>query len=517
MRNLMAFLRLIPGAVPVGDPDAMIVDVTTDSRQVLPGWAFVAVKGDDFDGNAVIADAIERGAVVVIAEGTFEPQKGVVFVSVPNARLAFARMVNAYMDEPSRGLRFFGVTGTNGKTTVATVLEQIYKAAGRETAFIGTTGVRYHDVSIDTGFTTPELRTLNELFYTLKKQRIDSVYMEVSSHALHQHRVEGVAFHGAIFTNLTRDHLDYHGTMEEYAQTKKQLFDGLSMEAIAVLNGEDPWSAMMVKNCKARRIITVGESDENTVQIENIVCNTHGVSYTMSLPPVKRGGAPLTLSIQSPLIGRFNAMNTALCAAMAIHDGLPHDLITECLRTAHGPSGRMERYPLVNGAVAVVDYAHTSDALENALRVLREILPQGGKLHVVFGCGGGRDTGKRPEMGRISAELADRVVITSDNPRTEDPQAIIDQIVSGTVGVSKKGPGRRGSATITDIADRRTAIRKCLDASKSGDIVLIAGKGHEMYQIIGTDRMSFSDVTEVAMWNADLRNKPNKNKSAKKV
>ncbi len=514
MRNLMAFLRLIPGAEAVGDPDAMIVDVTTDSRQVQPGWAFVAVKGEDFDGNAAIADAIERGAVVVVAEGLQEAKVGVVFVNVPNARLAFARMVNAYMDNPSRGLRFFGVTGTNGKTTVATVLEQIYRAAGRETAFIGTTGVRYHDVSIDTGFTTPELRTLNELFYTLKKNRIDSVYMEVSSHALHQHRVEGVAFHGAVFTNLTHDHLDYHGTMEEYAAVKKKLFDGLSMDAIAVLNGEDAWAGFMTKNCKARRIITVGESEENTIQIEDIVCNTNGVSYTMCLPPIKRGGAPVTLHVRSPLIGRFNVMNTALCAAMAIHDGVPHDVIVECLRTANAPSGRMERYPLVNGAVAVVDYAHTPDALQNSLRVLREIVPKGAKLHVVFGCGGSRDTSKRAEMGRIAAELADRVIVTSDNPRTEDPQAIIDCIEGGTVGVLKKGPGRRGAANITTIVDRRLAIRKALDDSKSQDIVLIAGKGHETYQIVGTDKMSFSDVTEVASWNADLRNKPKKKNKA---
>lgn len=507
MRNLMAFLRLIPGAEPNGDPDAMIVDVTTDSRQVQPGWAFVAVKGDDFDGNEAIEDAIARGAVVVVAEGKHEARQGVVFVSVPNARLAFARMVNAYMDDPSRGLRFFGVTGTNGKTTVASVLEHIYRCAGRETAFIGTTGVRYHDVSIDTGYTTPELRTLNELFYTLKKQRIDSVYMEVSSHALHQHRVEGVAFHGAIFTNLTRDHLDYHGTMEEYAASKQKLFDGLTMDAIAVLNGEDAWSKYMVKNSRARRIITVGESDENTVQIEDIVCNTNGVSYTLSLPPVKRGGAPLALRMRSPLIGRFNVMNTALCAVMAIHDGIPHDVIIDCLRTGLGPSGRMERHPLVNGAVGVVDYAHTPDALENALKVLREILPKGAKLHVVFGCGGSRDKGKRTEMGRIAAEFSDRVYITSDNPRTEDPQTIIDYIQQGTVGVSKKGPGRRGTATITAIVDRRAAIRKALDTSKAQDIVLIAGKGHETYQIIGTDRMSFSDANEVASWNADHRKK----------
>jgi len=513
MRNLMAFLRLIPGAEPVGDPDAMIVDVTTDSRQVQPGWAYVAIKGEGFDGNDAIPEAIERGAVVVVAEGVQEAKAGVVFVNVPNARQAFARMVNAYMGDPSRGLRFFGVTGTNGKTTVATLLEQIYACAGSETAFIGTTGVRYHDVAIDTGFTTPELRTLNELFFELKKNRIDSVYMEVSSHALHQHRVEGIAFHGAIFTNLTHDHLDYHGTIEEYAAVKKKLFDGLSMDAIAVLNGEDKWASYMTKDSKARRVITVGESEENVVQIEDIVSNTHGVSYSLCFPPAKRGGAPVTLHIRSPLIGRFNVMNTALCVAMAVHDGIPHDAIIECLRTAQGPSGRMERYPLVNGAVAVVDYAHTPDALQNALSVLREILPKGAKLHVAFGCGGARDNTKRKDMGRIAAEHADRVVLTSDNPRTEDPQAIIDQIQSGTEGVSKKGPGRRGAATITAIADRRAAIRKALDASKPGDIVLIAGKGHETYQIIGTDKMSFSDVTEVAMWNADLRNKPKKKSS----
>ncbi len=498
MTNLLALLRLLPDAVVQGQADTMILHTTADSRHVVAGSLFVAIRGTSFDGHSTIKDAIEKGAVCVVVDMDYDRTTippSITVVAVPDTRLAYARIVHFIRNQPSDGLRIYGVTGTNGKTTCATILEQLFRTSGRTTGFIGTTGIRYDGTIQDFGYTTPHVDVLCDIFVAMRKHRVDTVCMEVSSHALDQYRTYGIRFSAALFTNLTHDHLDYHGTMEAYAATKKRLFDGLEQDAAAIVWGDDPYAALMVKDCKARRIVRVGTNDDNDVIVEDVSVGAHGTTFTLVLPPRHRTDVPHDLVITTQLIGRFNVANAALCAVTAIQEGMPPAKVAECMARIKGPAGRMERYPLASGAVAVVDYAHTPDALEQALTVLQELVPSGSKLYTVFGCGGDRDATKRPVMGRIATEHADHAWITNDNPRSENPGRIAEGILSGIAD--------KTLATVE--LDRRLAITQALDRAKPGDIVLIAGKGHETYQVIGTDRIHFSDVGEVAHWNAAHR------------
>jgi UDP-N-acetylmuramoyl-L-alanyl-D-glutamate--2,6-diaminopimelate ligase len=494
MRNLLAIVRLLPGAIVHGDGDAMAVDVTNDSRQVQRGWIFVAIAGTNVDSHEHIAAAVASGASGVIGQRPFDDVAlmlgKVPYVQVADSRLAFAIATHLMLNEPTRGVRFYGVTGTNGKTTCATILEQIFASAGRVVGFIGTTGIRYAGSDLPSDYTTPHARALCDVILRMKDAGVDTICMEVSSHALDQHRVYGVQFQGAMFTNLTRDHLDYHGTMDAYAAAKKKLFDGLPTDAVAVVNADDAWAEAMTRDCKARTIVRVGLDDDATAQIDDVELTSHGTSFSLTLPH-----ASSAMRIATPLVGAFNVTNVALCAVMAVKAGIEPSKVVDILRSVRGPAGRMERYVLASGAVAVVDYAHTPDALRNALVTLRELVGRA-RLHVVFGCGGDRDKGKRPEMGRIASDLADVLWITSDNPRSEDPQAIIDEIRRGV-------HGDRSCVEIHE--DRAVSIRAALDDARPGDIVLIAGKGHETYQIIGAERRHFSDMEQVAAWNAAHR------------
>jgi len=506
MPNFLALLRHLPHAEVHGASDVMVLDVASDSREVQPGWLFVAIRGGQYDGHDAIASAIDRGATVVIGdlpldEVRFKGPQLATYVRVEDTRLALARIVHAILDEPSKGLRVYGVTGTNGKTTCATILEQLFASVGLQAGFIGTTGIRYAGKSIDATHTTPHARALCDFFTEMKSNRVDVVSMEVSSHALDQYRVGGIDFAGAIFTNLTHDHLDYHETMDRYSDAKKKLFDSLSPSAVAVVNGDDAYAAHMTRDCVARRIIRVGEDESNDVQITDVEIGAHGTRFTLVVPGkhVRDGGQELYIS--TPLIGRFNVTNAALCAVMAIQEGIKAADVKAGMQVVRGPAGRMERYGLTSGAVAVVDYAHTPDALQKALEVVREILPDGGRLHVVFGCGGDRDAGKRPVMGGIAARLADAVWVTSDNPRTENPNTIIDGI---RVGIEQELKGKKAEG-IHIIPDRRKAISEALDHAQAHDIVLIAGKGHETVQVVGAERRHHSDVEEVARWNQAKR------------
>lgn len=506
MPNFLALLRHLPNAEVHGAPDVMVLDVASDSREVQPGWLFIAIRGEQFDGHDAIASAIDRGATVVIGdlpldEVRFKGPQLATYVRVNDTRLALARIVHAILDEPSRGLRIYGVTGTNGKTTCATILEQLFASVGLQAGFIGTTGIRYDGRSVEATHTTPHARALCEFFSEMKAHRIDVVSMEVSSHALDQNRIGGIEFAGAVFTNLTHDHLDYHGTMERYAIAKKKLFDGLQPSAVAVVWGDDDYAAEMIRDCKARRIVRVGEHEHNNVRVSDVEVGAHGTRFTLVLPGKHARDGDLELHIATPLIGRFNVANAALCAVMAMQEGVKAADVKVAMQTVRGPAGRMERYGLMSGAVAVVDYAHTPDALEKALGVLREILPKKARLHVVFGCGGDRDAAKRPVMGAIAARLAHEVWVTSDNPRTENPDTIIDDIRIGIEQELKGGMAER----IHTITDRRTAISAALDGARTHDIVLIAGKGHETVQVVGTERRHHSDVEEVARWNQPKR------------
>jgi UDP-N-acetylmuramoyl-L-alanyl-D-glutamate--2,6-diaminopimelate ligase len=471
---------------------APVHDVTTDSRQVQPGMIFVAIVGTTFDGHDAIDQAVARGAVAIIAERVPTRPLPVSLVCVSDTRRAFAELVLAIFDHPSRSLSMYGVTGTNGKTTCATLLEQIFAMEGRRVGFIGTTGNRYGGVEYATGYSTPHARQLAELFMSMRSQGVDTVCMEVSSHALSQHRVLGIDYRGAIFTNLTRDHLDYHGTMQEYARCKKLLFDGLSPGAAGVFWGDSEWTPYMKRNCMASKVITVGKGADNHVRVTDVQLSLTGTTFTLERMRADATSVPERCVISTRLLGEFNVANAALVAVLCMIDGMSPDHVIAHLSCVTGPKGRMEVHQVPSGPTAIVDYAHTPDALESVLSVLRGLHPAGspaGKIHVVFGCGGDRDRGKRSEMGRIASEMADHVYITSDNPRTESPTDIIANIMGGI-----DGPHR---SRVTVIEDRRQAIHAALAAAAPSDVVLIAGKGHEEYQIVGTERLPFSDKEEV--------------------
>lgn len=484
-----------------GPPDVMVRSVTGDSRNIQPQDLFVAVRGTVIDGHAMIARAVENGATVVVGErhvgdidfGLGEPGITLTYIRVPDTRSVHAALLRAAQPEIVEALRtidFYGVTGTNGKTTVATILEQMLNASGTVTGFIGTTGIRYLDVEIEATHTTPDVERLYELIVMMHRAGVKAIAMEVSSHALDQNRIDGISFTGAVFTNLTRDHLDYHHTMEAYAAAKQKLFLGLPESAIAVVNADDSWAPFMRRGCNASATIDVGTGADNEVEICNINATEHGATFTLRAHAP--GETPYEFEIHTPLIGQFNVMNAALCVTLLWARGLAVPALQKIMQNVHGPRGRMERILVPRDRTAVIDYAHTPDALEKALAALRAVMHQpGAHLHVVFGCGGDRDAGKRPEMGRIASEYADIVYVTSDNPRTEDPRAIIDDILSGI-------PEQiRTSDAVHVIEDRRHAIIAALMKAHPHDVVLIAGKGHEVYQVVGLEKVPFSDRSVV--------------------
>ncbi|MBU3740691.1 MAG: UDP-N-acetylmuramoyl-L-alanyl-D-glutamate--2,6-diaminopimelate ligase [Candidatus Kapabacteria bacterium] len=491
MKHFPSLLALLPDAEVHGNAEIDIIDVTNDSRLVKPGWVFVAIAGTNVDSHDHVAAAVAAGAVLIVGQRPYTAvasELGAVpYVCVGDSRYAFAVLTHAVLDHPTRGLRVFGVTGTNGKTTCATLLEQIFAAAGHNVGFIGTTGIRYGRTVLPSDYTTPHARALCDVIMTMKQAGVDTICMEVSSHALDQHRVEGIRFQGAVFTNLTRDHLDYHGTMERYADAKKKLFDMLDEDAVAVVFADDAMAEHMVRDCRAGMIVRVGSAETADVVVNSVSLAATETAFTMTF-----ADAPLGVRVTTPLVGQFNVTNASLCAVMAMHNGVSQTKMVDVLRHVRGPAGRMERYELANGAIAVIDYAHTPDALAQALKALRDVVGSA-RLHVVFGCGGDRDAGKRPQMGRIAGDLADVVWLTSDNPRSEDPHAIIDAIRAGI---------RHESCCIEQHVDRAEAIREALADARPGDIVLIAGKGHETYQVVGSERYHFSDAEQVARFHA---------------
>ncbi len=496
--NVSVFPDLTPA-----QREASITDVTSDSRYVNHSSVFVAVVGTNFDGHNAIDDAIARGARVLVVERIPPSPVSVPVIQVLDTRLAYSALVVALQHNPSSQMRVLGVTGTNGKTTCATLLEQLYAAAGHNVGFIGTTGNRYGGTQYPTNYSTPHAGELATLFTQMAGSGVDTVCMEVSSHALDQHRVYGIKYRGALFTNLTRDHLDYHGTMENYAKAKKRLFDGLQPDAIAVLWGESEWASYMKRHCNARQVVMVGTGAGNQIQITDIVLSITGTTFTLHRRSAELDQIPENIVVRTRLLGEFNVANVALVTVLAMLDGIPAERVVEIIDKLHGPKGRMEVYRTLGGVTAVVDYAHTPDALENVLRVVRQFASEGQhdrKIHLVFGCGGDRDKGKRAEMGRIASTLADRVYITNDNPRTEHPTNIVNNIMGGVDATLR--------SHIAVIEDRRTAIHEALSQAGPDDVVIIAGKGHEEYQIIGNDRLPFSDAEEIQLWSAKHKKAP---------
>lgn len=463
-------------------PDVRVTSITEDSRRVGPGSVFVARAGTRIDGAKFVDDAARRGAVVVVSAQTL-PGCPLPVVVVPDAGAAGSILAHLLHCRPSRAMKVVGVTGTNGKTTTAYLLRHVLASVGHKCGMVGT-------VQIDDGgprprpadMTTPGAVEVAGLMARMVANGCSACAMETSSHALHQGRVAGVHFAAGVFTNLTGDHLDYHGDMDAYAAAKATLFEGLDGDAVAIVNADCPFAPRMTQRCPAR-VITFGMKEFADYTARDIATTAAGTNFVLV-------GPDGTVEVRMRLIGRHNVENALAAAATCAETfGMNVHQIAAGLRTAAGAPGRLQQVQHDQPFTVLIDYAHTDDALRNVLASLRPLCR--GALRVVFGCGGDRDRTKRPRMAAVACELADAVYITSDNPRTEPPRAIIEQILAGVP------TGARGK--VQSEADRRAAIFQAIADAAPGDIVLIAGKGHEDYQVIGETREHFDDAEVAAL------------------
>lgn len=441
-----------------------------DSREAKDQSVFIAVRGTKVDGHMFMEDAIERGASVVICEESFYSHDDICVIEVENTKKLAGIIAQEFAGNPAEKLQTIGITGTNGKTTTATLVYQVLRACGRKASLLGTVSKRILDDEFDSKLTTSDPIELADDMQKMVEAGSEYLVMEVSSHALDQYRVAGVPFKVAAFTNLSHDHLDYHETLDEYAKAKRRLFDNLGEGSFAVVNIDDKFGDFMLERCKAKRIPLSFKNDTAYI-LEN---TANGISIIIDGE-----------KIESPLVGKFNAYNLGvtyyICKALGI---APKDIV-KALSKAKGAPGRMET---VSGSgeetpLVIVDYAHTPDALQNVLSTLSAVKDASQKLTVVFGAGGDRDSSKRPEMAKVSELFADKVIVTSDNPRSENPDVIIADIISGFDKLDK----------VSSVTNRKEAIEKAILEAEVGEIILIAGKGHEDYQEINGERHHFDD------------------------
>lgn len=469
------------GVQPLADPGANpeIRGACLDSRRVGPGDLFFAIRGLKLDGDSFVPDAIRRGARAVVS-GAPRPDgldAGIAWVQVAQPRQAAGPISRECYGRPDESMTLVGITGTNGKTTVACLVESIGSAAGRKTGRIGTVGHAFAGVERAAVRTTPEAPELYRLLAEMRNEAVDLVAMEVSSHALSLHRVEGARFAAAAFLNLSRDHLDFHGDEESYFLAKAKLFETLSSRECAVLPADSPLGERLRRRTEAR-VLTFGRGASADVRLREERCGNDGSSATLETP---EGPLP----VRSFLLGRFNLENVAAAAACALAVGMPPESIPAGVLGLQTVPGRMERLDRGQPFAVIVDYAHTEAALRNLLASVREF--SRGRIHLVFGCGGDRDPGKRMSMGRAAATGADAVYATSDNPRSERLAAILEEIEAGIASVAG-GAGRSST-----IPDRDEAIRTAVAAAEPGDAVLVAGKGHETTQTFGDRVEPFDD------------------------
>lgn len=487
MKQLSEILTNVTYSEIVNFNETTIKGLYYDSREVTPDSIFVAIKGEKVSGDTFVAMAIERGAVVIVSEHSLHAPTTVVVIVVENARKALAEISNAFYDFPSKKLTLVGVTGTNGKTTCSFLLKELLTYAGKNVGVIGTTGIYFADKVIPATHTTPESPKICSLFVEMMQYGIDTVIMEVSSHSLSLFRVYGLHFSAVMFTNLTQDHLDFHKTMLNYATAKKMLFDMVGTNAIAVLFSADEWASFMIADCKASTKVLVSREEVfsnlfSPSLLSNETSSLDGISFDLHYIE------QTTHITSSSLVGKFNCENLAISLIVStILTNIPLQFFASACKSITAAPGRMESVLLQKGVRAFVDYAHTPDALEKVLRTANENVTNG-KLIVVFGCGGNRDTTKRPLMGAIASSIADVVIITNDNPREEEPSTIIEDIIAGI-------PSK--SLNYTFIENRAEAIHQAVERSEKGDCIVIAGKGHENYQIIGTSKSHFSDLEEL--------------------
>jgi len=479
----------------IGEANVPIERIDYDSRQCRPGSLFVAIRGGTFDGHKFAADSVSRGASAIAAEtADLDLPHPVTLLLLPDTRKALAVLSAAFYGHPTRRLSLFGVTGTKGKTTTTYLIQSILRASGRKAGVVGTLGALIDDELIHTEHTTPEASELQHIFAQMVERGVEAAAMEVSSHGLSQHRTDCCEFDCGVFTNLTRDHLDFHGSMEAYLESKLILFRDYPRQSAkrftAVVNLDDP-AAEAVIGATCGDVLTYGIENEADLTARQIEVSPTGVSYALmrqqdSAQTRGASGYEHAGDVRLGIGGHFNIYNSLAAIGAALVLGIDLQTAISALAKAPGVPGRFERVDCGQDFAVIVDYAHTPDSLENVLRAARSLEPA--RVIAVFGCGGNRDRGKRPMMGRAAAELADLVVVTSDNPRKEDPQAIIDEIIAGI------DPSHLGKVCV--MVDRREGIRRALEMAEKGDIVVVAGKGHEDYQIFA-DRIVHFDDREV--------------------
>ncbi len=473
--KLKELLKDITPLAIVGNDEVDITGVNIDSRKIARGHLFVAIKGTQTDGHRFIPKALELGAVAVLCEEMpEEPQNGVTYIQVSSTEGAVGPVATVFYGEPTKKLKLVGVTGTNGKTTIATLLYHMFRKFGYKCGLLSTVCNYIEGEAIAADHTTPDPIELNRLLHQMVEAGCDYAFMECSSHAIAQQRIGGLTFAGGLFTNLTRDHLDYHKTFENYRDAKKAFFDALPKDAFAITNADDKNGMVMVQNTKAK-VKTYSTRSMADFRARIIECHFEGMYLEIDGREV---------GVQ--FIGKFNVSNLLAVYGAAVMLGQKPEDILVVMSTLKSVAGRLEPIRSADGVTAIVDYAHTPDALENVLHAIHEVLDgKQGKVITVCGAGGNRDKGKRPLMAQEAVKQSDRVIITSDNPRNEEPQDIINDMLAGLTPQQMK--------KVVSIADRKEAIKTAVMLAERGDVILIAGKGHEDYQEIKGVKHHFDD------------------------
>jgi UDP-N-acetylmuramoyl-L-alanyl-D-glutamate--2,6-diaminopimelate ligase len=479
LKKLTAILKNIEVQKWIGPKDITISDLSFDSRQIQPGQLFIAIKGTVADGHKFIATAIEKGATVIVCETL--PEKlddNITYIKVNNPARALGFLSSNFYDNPSEKLKLVGITGTNGKTTAATLLYKLFQKLGYKTGLLSTVRNYVINKAIEATHTTPDALQINGILKEMVDADCKYAFMEVSSHAIVQERIAGLNFSGGIFTNITHDHLDYHKTFKEYLQAKKSFFDRLTPESFALINSDDRNAKVMIQNSRA---IKKFYAIKSIADFKARIIESHFDGMLLNIDQVE---------VWSKFIGEFNAYNLLSVYACARLLNQPKDEILKILSTLNVIEGRFEYLKSNNGVIAIVDYAHTPDAVLNVVKAINQIRTGNEQLITVIGAGGDRDRTKRPKMAKIAVENSDKTILTSDNPRNESPDAIINDMYRGVENSHKKN--------VSIIVDRKEAIKTACMIANSGDIILVAGKGHETYQEIKGKRYHFNDKEIIA-------------------
>ena len=478
--NIEKLLKGVSYTAIHGDMGREVRHLTFDSRTVTEGSCFFAIEGTVVDGHNYISSAEQKGATAIVCKRLPEQldTQNTTYIITDDTDMAMATMAAAFYGNPSRKLKVVGVTGTNGKTTIATLLYDLVRAMGHKAGLISTVVYKVDDEQIESTHTTPDTIRLNAMLAQMVERGCEYCFMECSSHAIVQRRIFGIEFTGALFTNLTHDHLDYHKTFAEYIRAKKLFFDNLSKDSFAIVNSDDRNGLVMLQNTAAQSF-TLSLRSHADFCCKILESTVEGMLLRID-----------NSDVWVSFLGRFNAYNLLTVYAAAVKLGFERSEVLRCLSMLTPVDGRFDIVRAADGTIAIIDYAHTPDALENILKTVAEIRTKNQSVTTICGCGGERDTTKRPEMAKIAVKLSDRAIFTSDNPRSEDPEQILRQMEAGV--------------SVTDnymkIADRDSAIKTAIMLSAAGDIIVVAGKGHECYQIIGTEKLPFNDKERVIYW-----------------